>query len=163
VSALTVGYLRTHQPETYAFMRAIGIISNEFFHIDRLGSVLGIGSVGLGDLQTEADARRFSNTILFPASLAASITAMVAGIEQLKAAYGWEPSPGSTSPNADLISDRMLYVAGKFEGEATDGGAEALVSTAWAFVPDDHQGVAVVVDVGAGGKLSSSWGNSGNW
>ncbi|HVG19262.1 MAG TPA: DUF6603 domain-containing protein, partial [Blastocatellia bacterium] len=154
VSALTVGYMRTHQPEAYAFMRAIGLISNEFFHIERLGSVLGVGSLGFGELKTEADAVRFSNTILLPASLAVAITAVVAGVEELHAAYGWERSPGSTSPNADTISDRMLYVAAKFKGEATEGGAEALLSSTWVLAPEAHQGVALLVDVGAGGKIT---------
>lgn len=156
VSSLSVGYLRTHQPETYAFMRGIGIISDEFFHIERLGSVLGVEDVGFGDLKTEADAVRFSNTILFPGSLVVGIIAIAARIEQLRGAYGWEPSPASTSPNADTISNRMLYVAGKFEGQASDssGGAEVVLSSAWALVPEDHQGIALLVDVGASGKIT---------
>jgi hypothetical protein len=154
VSALTVGYMRTNQPEAYTFMRAIGIISNELFHFERLGSVLGVGSLGFGDLKTEADAVRFSNTTLFPASLVAGVIALVTKSEQLRGAYGWEPSPGSTSPNADVISDRMLYVAGKFEGEAPEGGAEVLLSSTWVLVPEDHQGVALVVDIAASGKIT---------
>lgn len=155
ISVMTISYLRNHQPLTYALMQASGIIADELLHFERFASALNVPFIGFGKLVTEMDADRYSNMILFPALLVVGITAVIANIEELRGAYGWEPSPGSASPNADMISDRMLYIAGKFEGEAKDGGgAEGLVSTTWALVPQDHQGKALVLGVGAGGKIT---------
>jgi Family of unknown function (DUF6603) len=161
VSALSVGYIRSRQPETYAFMRAVGLISEQGFHLDRIGKALGVGSIGFGDLITEADAVRYSDTLLFPTALVTGIIAVKFDLEFLQAVYGWEASPGSTSPNADIISERMLYIGGDFKGKTAEGSAGAKIGTTWALVPQDHQGIALLLGLSADGKvelkLGSDW------
>jgi hypothetical protein len=161
VSALTVGYLRNRQPATYAFMRALGLISEQGFHLDRLGSALQAGSIGFGDLQTEADARRYSDTIFLLAALATAVIVKKFDLDQVQFAYGWEASPGSTSPNADTISDRMLYIGADFESEPDVESTGTKLGTTWALVPKDQQGIALLLALSADGKiirkLADSW------
>ncbi len=100
------------------------------------------------DLQTEADAKKLGDGILF------LLGAIATAVLKAEMAYGFDADPASTSPVADTISDRTLTL--KFAGETKDSSNNTVkgeVLTSWTFIPKDHKGPGLLLHIKGSGSL----------
>jgi hypothetical protein len=79
--------------------------------------------------------------------------------DNLKVVFGFDPAPGSTSPNADLISERTITLSLSYRIDDPEGNeitAKLIVSAA--VRPQNQQGGGIEVLLGGGGKFERKFG-----
>lgn len=80
--------------------------------------------------------------------------------DNLKLVYGFDPSPGSTSPNADRIAHRALTMSLSYRIEDLEGNeSTATLIVSMAVRPQTQQGGGVEVLLGGGGKFERKFGD----
>lgn len=146
LEASALGYLRARQPGVYITAKALQLIEEQGI---RFGGVTQLafrtaeffedlwGSAG--ELQTEEDAKRVSDVILFVVGTA------VASLLDGEFVYGFDAGPLSDSPVADRVSDRTLTL--RIDGKTKDAGGNTVkgsVGLGVALMPVDHGGKGVV-------------------
>lgn len=173
--AAAIAYLEERAPLLMALARLLSFVDDQI-HFDRIkGFLFDVGSYlednGMGlDPDTEEEAQRRS---LLLAIVAIGFLALQAsgrkgsgfeldrGARDFEVLHGWEPTFGLDTPNADVVSQRMLSVAlrlGRLGAVETD--AAALFCTV-ALVPARHGGPGMWWTFGAEREIEAPIGDNG--
>ncbi len=167
LNLMTLNYFRLRSP---GFFKVITVIENLDQQAIRTGGILNlfdtIGTffkrVGEGfNLEDETQAENLSDTFLMVGGVGLTLlNKLFDKFEiplQVDAAYGYDSYPGSTSPNADKLSNRTLSFSLKLEGDVI----EPKLTNTLVLVPKSHQGIAAVMestgDIALNLDLPSHW------
>lgn len=162
MNLMTLNYFRLRSP---GFFKVMSVIENLDQQSIRTGGILNLfGSIGkfferFGEgfnLETEIQAEDLSDTLLLVGGVGLTLlNKLFRNFEiplSIDAAYGYDGYPGSTSPNADLISQRTLSFSLKLDGNET---VETKLTNTLVLVPLSHQGRAAVMDSTGEVKLTA--------
>jgi len=152
LNLLALDYFRLRSPE---FFKVVTMIENIDQQAVRTGGILNlfesIGNffkrVGEGfKLEDETQAQDLSDTFLLIGGVGLTLLNKLFKKFDIPlsvdAAYGYDSYPGSTSPNADQLSNRTLSFSFNQEGETV----ETKLTNTLVLVPKSHQGIAAVMD-----------------
>lgn len=166
MNLMTLNYFRLRSP---MFFKVMSIIESVDQQSVRSGGILNFfGAIGtffenVGEgfkLENEDHARNLSDTMLLVSGVGLTLLNKLFynfNIPlSIDAAYGYDTYPGSTSPNADMISKRTLSFSIKHEGNET---VESKLTNTLVLVPLSHQGKAAVMDITGEIKVALDLGN----
>ncbi|SDF81642.1 DUF6603 domain-containing protein [Chitinophaga filiformis] len=165
MNLLTLNYLRLRAP---VFFKVMSIIENVDQQSVRSGGILNLfGAIGkffenVGEgfkLENEDHARNLSDTMLFVGGVGLTLLNKLffhfSIPLSVDAAYGYDTYPASTSPNADMLSQRTLSFSIKHEADTV----ESKLTNTLVLVPLEQQGKAAVMDITGEVKVDLDLGN----
>lgn len=165
MNLLTLNYFRLRAP---MFFKVMSVIENVDQQSVRSGGILNLfGAIGkffenVGEgfkLENEDHARNLSDTMLFVGGVGLTLLNKLFFHFNIPlsvdAAYGYDTYPGSTSPNADMFSQRTLSFSIKHEGDSL----ESKLTNTLVLVPLSQQGKAAVMDITGEIKVDLDLGN----
>jgi hypothetical protein len=179
LEVLSLNYMRLRWPAVYWWAQPFGFIQEPLAGYDggksqlrRIGSFFRDfrGYLGLNKIETEQQAKEFSDTFFIP--LAVAVTFFLDSVRTLSESqsesgtirrivtntvYGWEASPGSATPRADEVSNRALsfqVLRRKIDptGAITHEIENSLAAT-FLLVPKIHGGPALFISIGGDTKF----------
>jgi hypothetical protein len=153
LNMLTLGAIRRDTPALYITARALQLIEDqsiEFGNVTDLifktGDYFNRLRLSFAEMNTEEDAKRVSDVLLFLTGVGGGWLAGKLGVTEYDFVYGYDPGPPPTaggSPVADTFANRALTM--RFRREQEVGGADltaGLVIGA-VIVPGAESGVAL--------------------
>jgi hypothetical protein len=154
LSILAVNFVRLRRPRIYWTARLVGLI-NETIRPETFGPILNEEFSSFSDVWSKItklnfwfDRLGFVISIFF--LLFAKRIKRITHSEMAQVFSGWDPSPGSTTPLADMISDRCvtLSLVGESQDEThTDNlGARAVITLL--PIPEEEGGPALFLSIG---------------
>ncbi|SHN32612.1 DUF6603 domain-containing protein [Chitinophaga sp. CF418] len=165
MNLLTLNYFRLRAP---VFFKVMSIIENVDQQSVRSGGILNLfGAIGkffenVGEgfkLENEDHARNLSDTMLFVGGVGLTLLNKLffhfSIPLSVDAAYGYDTYPASTSPNADILSQRTLSFSIKHEADTL----ESKLTNTLVLVPLSQQGKAAVMDITGEIKIDLDLGN----
>jgi len=165
MNLLTLNYFRLRAP---MFFKVMSVIENVDQQSVRSGGILNLfGAIGkffenVGEgfkLENEDHARNLSDTMLFVGGVGLTLLNKLFFHFNIPlsvdAAYGYDTYPASTSPNADMFSQRTLSFSIKHEGDSL----ESTLTNTLVLVPLSQQGKAAVMDITGEIKVDLDLGN----
>lgn len=162
LNSTALGYLRVRQPGVYITAKVLQLIEEQSL---RFGGFIDLifktgdyfeGVWGSAqNLQTEADAKQVSDIALFVTG------ALLSGLIGGDFIYGYDARPGSTSPVADLASDRTLTlrVVGKTK-DASNNTVKGTILLSAVLLPKDHGGAGMLLRIQGDGALDVPFGSN---
>lgn len=164
LSAVTILWLKNHQPYVYALLRMLQIIEARFtdhwterLHFDRIGTFVTDAHGYLRThlpLQTEQDAQNTSNKVFKPlAAAAAELQNSVKDwpVKPILPFYGWDSPADPNAPIAEKVATRALAFGIAAHDSSTN--ADASLLAALAFIPAEDTGPGLMLSF-AGAKLT---------
>lgn len=148
---IATDFVRLRQPALYALVRAFLFLEDDVESLALIDPAVSLGQLYGKNLPSgELLAQRLS-------AAGATVLQIIDGVTSkdgehpghLDINYGWDASPGTVSPLADLVSMRTTT----FSLGASDGGARLLASID--FVPREHGGPGVMLSFGGAVTLSN--------
>ncbi|PSL35076.1 DUF6603 domain-containing protein [Chitinophaga ginsengisoli] len=165
MNLLTLNYFRLRAP---MFFKVMSIIESVDQQSVRSGGILNLfGAIGkffenVGEgfkLENEDHARNLSDTMLFVGGVGLTLLNKLffhfSIPLSVDAAYGYDTYPASTSPNADMLSQRTLSFSIKHEADTV----ESKLTNTLVLVPLSQQGKAAVMDITGEIKIELDLGN----
>ena len=120
-----------------------------------------IGSLSLPPLQTEDDAKLYSDLIFLPLAAALGYKGMVLQKEKLvprdsiEVLYGWEPDPASQTPVVDKLSERFLSFSFATTEPNSPDHIQGSISGTFAIIPRDHGGPGCMMSIGGSAAVAT--------
>jgi len=144
--------IRVRLPLIYAIGKATLFISDDpeqvsEFDPAKLVNIVNGDMSALGD--GEAWVQRLTSSASLLTMLLEALLEKPLGSNFLEAYYGWDPVPGSITPNADRVSGRALTYLLQSQADAAGKLAVTILG-----VPPEHSGPAIFIAVG--GSLSAT-------
>ena len=160
VKLTAIESMRVRNPAAYTFSSMLGFIYEEFggvqdFDLDRFLGLLNPDPLPVfkGGVPVDGFDEDPDRLVWFASDMMSAIPAVLElafKVDRMESYYGWEPDPGSTTPIADLVSQRALtMIIGKED-------AAARPSITVLMVPDAHGGFGFVVSMGGHLNLTHS-------
>ncbi|MEZ5042477.1 MAG: DUF6603 domain-containing protein [Saprospiraceae bacterium] len=163
LNLLTLDYIRRRAPAVHTTIQLLNVIDTQaiaqggsvnFFKDVVFGYFKRVGK-SLDSFQNEEDATNAADSLfLLFAGLLFGVDVLLKKFQvedvEIRSDYGYEGFTSSQTPNADKITNRTLTYSVGFP--ITEDGQGTVFNTL-VFVPKDHQGVAVVMDLTGKGKL----------
>jgi len=108
------------------------------------------------DIDTEEEAAATIDTVFLSLAVASFASSFVR--DNLKIQHGFDVSPGSASPVADVISKRTITLSLQLKTDTPDGSEySGTFFISVALKPEPHQGKGLKVLVGGSGKMESGF------
>ncbi|MBD1851442.1 hypothetical protein H6F87_15720 [Cyanobacteria bacterium FACHB-502] len=155
LESIVLGYLRVRNPGVYITASALRLIEEQGIRFGgitqllfRIGEYFESIGVSIDEMQTDEDAKRASDVILFVLGVA------IASLVECEFVYGHDAGLLSESPIADAASNRTLTlkIKGKTK-DAEENEVEGSLLLSLVFVPRDHGGVGVLTRIKGDGSL----------
>ncbi len=193
VDTLSLAYVAASHPWILAFARLLNLLVENLPPDDVIDGAEAVGSEFLGwlrpdfpvyitqhawhalssPLETEHDARARSSSLAAVGLIVAQTPAIVQALlhrtidpRTFEVLHGWESEPTSPTSQGDAISERIVTLIARLNGETTDGSGETVDGTAEitvtvALVPREHGGPGMWLSFGLGAEIDMHLG--GGW
>jgi hypothetical protein len=155
LNVLTLGHIRNRYPGVYIALKLLRLIEEQSVRFGgfvdmffKTGEFFEDVWGAAGELQTDEDAKKFSDIIFF------IIGALAVRFLKGDIVYGYDAGPGSTSPLADAASNRTLTIGLKGSTQDSSGNTVtgSLVTSA-VIIPRDFGGPGLLLRFDGNGGL----------